>query len=68
MVFGNYYLHIDYDRDGFHYSEKLLMIENHEDKTTEFFFASGPYPGDFEKQKSDLDSWVAAIKKSSEAD
>ena len=24
--------------------------------------------GDFEKQKSDLDSWVAAIKKSSEAD
>ena len=68
MVFGNYYLHIDYDRDGFHYSEKLLMIENHEDNTTEFFFASGPYPGGFEKQKSDLDSWVAAIKKSSEAD
>jgi len=67
MVFGNYYLHIDYIRDGFHYSEKLLMVENQEDKTTEFFFASGPYPKDFEKQQSKLESWVKAIKKSSEA-
>jgi len=47
-VFGNVYLHIDYDREGFHYSEKLLMIENQENHTTELFFASGPYPDDFE--------------------
>ena len=68
MVYGNYYLQIDYNRDGFHYSEKLLMMENHEDNTTEFFFASGPYPDDFEKQKSDLGSWVETVKKASEAD
>ena len=49
MVFGNYYLHIDYVRDGIHYSEKLLMMENEDDNTTELFFASGPYPADFEK-------------------
>lgn len=67
MVYGNYYLHIDYNRDGFHYSEKLLMMENHEDNTTELFFASGPYPEGFEKQKSNWDSWVKAVKKASEA-
>ncbi|MCB0553285.1 MAG: hypothetical protein KDD02_07010 [Phaeodactylibacter sp.] len=66
-VYGNAYLHIDYDRDGFHYSEKLLLIENQEDRTTEFFFASGPYPKDFEKQKSKWDSWFKAVKKASEA-
>jgi len=68
MVFGNYYLHIDYERDGFHYSEKLLMMENHEDNTTELFFASGPYPKDFEKKKSNWGRWVEEVKKASEAD
>ena len=68
MVYGNYYLHIDYDRDGFHYSEKLLMMENHEENTTEFFFASGPYPEGFEKQKLDLDRWVEAVTKACETD
>lgn len=67
MVFGNYYLHIDYDRNGFHYSEKLLMIENQNDHTIEFFFASGPFPKDFEKRKLDLDNWLQAVKKISEA-
>ena len=66
-LFGNAYLHIDYDRDGFHYSEKLLMIEHQEDNTTELFFASGPYPDDFQKQKSLWDHWFAEVKKISEA-
>jgi hypothetical protein len=68
MVYGNYYLHIDYDRNGFHYSEKLLLMENHEDNTTKLFFASGPYPEDFEKQKSNWANWVEAVNKASEAD
>lgn len=67
MVFGNYYLHIDYDRNGFHYSEKLLMMENQNDQTTKIFFASGPIPKDFEKRKLDLDNWLQAVKKRSEA-
>ena len=66
-VFGNAYLHIDYDRDGFHYSEKLLMIEHPEDSTTELFFTCGPYPENFEKQKPKWDSWFLAVKKASEA-
>lgn len=68
MVYGNYYLQIDYNRNGFHYSEKMLMIENLKDNTTEFFFAGGPYPKDFEKRKLDLNNWVEAVKKASESD
>jgi hypothetical protein len=67
-VYGNLYLHIDYDRDGFHYSEKLLMIENEEDNTTELFFASGPYPTDFKQQKSNWNRWFETVKRTSEAD
>lgn len=67
-VFGNAYLHIDYNRNGFHYSEKLLMIENQEDSTTELFFASGPFPKDFEEQQSNWNNWFEAVKKASEAD
>lgn len=66
MVYGNYYLHIDYIREGLHYSEKLLMMENQEDNTTEVFFASGPYPTDFETQKSSWNSWFESVKKASE--
>ena len=66
MVFGNYYLHIDYNKEGFHYSEKLLMIENKENKTTELFFASGPYPKDFEKQQSNWKQWVEKVRQASE--
>ena len=68
MVFGNYYLHIDYDRDGHHYSEKMLMAEDQENNTTEFFFASGPYPLDFGTQQAHWNSWVEDVKKASEAE
>ena len=66
MVYGNYYLHIDYDLDGRHYSEKLLMLENKEEKTTDLFFASGPYPEDFEAQKDNWARWFESVTKASE--
>ncbi len=68
MLYGNYYLHIDYDRDGFHYSEKLLISENKEEGTADLHFASGPYPQDFEAQKSNLERWIATVIKTSVAD
>jgi hypothetical protein len=67
MVFGNAYLHIDYDRQGFHYSEKLLLIEKQEDNTTELFFASGPYPQDYAKQQSNWKRWLETVQQTSEA-
>ncbi|MGB0423063.1 MAG: hypothetical protein ACPGED_02015, partial [Flavobacteriales bacterium] len=66
MVYGNYYLQIDYVRDGFHYSEKMLMSENKETNSTEFFFASGPYPEGFAAEESKLSAWVDGVKKASE--
>lgn len=66
MHFGNYYMHIDYNLDGFHYSEKMLIMENQEENTTEFFFASGPYPDGFETEKEEWESFVAAVKKACE--
>ena len=68
MVFGNYYLHIDYHRDGLHYSEKMLIMENQEDSTTELFFASGPFPEGFEQQQSNWNSWFETVKKASVVD
>ena len=67
-VFGNAYLHIDYNRDGFHYSEKMLMVENHDDNTTELFVASGPFPDNFKKHKSNWQSWFDEVRKASEGD
>lgn len=66
MVYGNFYLQVDYNRNGFHYSEKLLLIENRENKTTEFFFAAGPYPKGFEKAKTNWENWAISIKRVSE--
>lgn len=62
LVYGNYYLQIDYNRNGFHYSEKLFLLENLDDNTTEFFFASGPYPEDFEKQQANWNNWVDGVE------
>ena len=66
MVYGNYYLQIDYSRDGFRYSEKVPIMENHEENTTELFFASGSYPKDFDTQKSNWETLVQEVKRSSE--
>lgn len=66
MVFGNYYLQINYNKNGVLSSEKLLMIENQKDQSTELFFASGPFPKDFEKNKEELNSWLEKVKRASE--
>ena len=66
--FGNVYLHIDYVIDGFHYSEKMLMIEDHEANTTKLFFACGPFPDDFEKQNIHWSNWFESVKNASESD
>lgn len=63
MVFGNFYLHIDYDRNGIHYSEKMLISENANNEPAEVYFASGPYPNDFASQKTEQDKWLKEVEK-----
>ena len=67
MVFGNYYLHIDYERDGFHYSEKILMLENAEEGTTDFHVATGPYPEGYDQSETIWSQWVKTVTKNSES-
>jgi len=65
-VFGNAYMQIDYNRNGSHYSEKLLMMENHEDKTTELHFASGPFLNDYETKNTEWTNWFESVSKVSQ--
>lgn len=63
MVYGNFYLHVDYMRDGIHYSEKMLISENPDGKPTEIYFASGPYPTDFTNQQAKQNAWLAEVER-----
>lgn len=60
-VFGNTYLQIDYDRQGFHYSEKLLLMQNEAGDTTEVFFAAGPFPEDYNVESSKWQKWFDKV-------
>lgn len=67
-VFGNAYLHIDYQRGDLHYSEKMLLLENDETGTTEVFFAAGPFPENSAAKQSDWQNWFNQLISSSEAE
>ncbi|MTB51123.1 hypothetical protein [Lewinella sp. W8] len=66
LNFGNVYLHIDYIQNGVHYSEKLLMLENHGDKTTDLHFASGPFPDNFPTQQKKWENWFTEVVEKSQ--
>lgn len=65
--FGNLYMQIDYDYNGFHFAEKLLIGEN-EDGSANLHIMSGPYPDDFKAQNKIWEKWVKEVKTLSEAD
>ncbi len=65
-VYGNLYLHIDYVRSGFHYTEKLLIGENRETGTSELHMVSGPYPQGVEAQTRIWEKWFQEVKRKSE--
>lgn len=64
--FGNAYLQIDYDRNGFHYSEKIMISEDSESGTSDLYVANGPYPQDFDQQNANWTSWVEDLIAKSE--
>ncbi|MCF8237759.1 MAG: hypothetical protein K9I85_06360 [Saprospiraceae bacterium] len=65
-VYGNFYLQIDYDRNGFHYAEKILVMENAEEGTAEMHLVSGPYPNDLGLQTEAWEEWFQKVKRESE--
>ena len=65
-VWGNLYLHIDYDKSNFHYSEKMLVSEDTENNTAELHIVFGPYPGTLEAQQEIWGKWFKEVKEKSE--
>ncbi|MFT6166906.1 MAG: hypothetical protein ACJASF_001600 [Vicingaceae bacterium] len=65
-VWGNLYLQIDYDNNGSHFSEKILVLEDVKKNTAELHFVSGPYPEEIENQNVIWKEWLQKVKVQSE--
>lgn len=63
-VFGNAYIQNDYEKNMF--TEKILLIENHENKTTEVKVVFGPFENDYDEQKAIIEIWANKVKELSE--
>lgn len=59
-VWGTLYLQVDYDYNGFFYSEKFMAFEQ-PDGNTEIHWVSGPYPADFALQENKWKRFIAEI-------
>lgn len=66
VIWKNLYIQIDYDFDGYHYVEKILLLENKEKKHTEFRVSAGPYGADYVAQKLVWHNWLNKVKDLSE--
>ena len=63
-LFGNYYVQNDYDSLSF--TEKFLVFENEETKSTQLEIVCGPFIDDYETQKQLLKNWAQKVKELSE--
>ena len=61
-MYGNLYMHIDYELNGQHYAEKLLVGEDKERGATEIHFVAGPFPEDINKANEQWQKWTAELK------
>lgn len=62
ILFGNFYVQNDYTE----YTEKFLLLENGESKTTTLKVVCGPFKDDYEIQNSILNNWAQKVKELSE--
>ena len=65
-VFGNLYLQMDYDLNGFHFTEKMLVFEDRETGQSTLLIVSGPYRKDFESSQKKWAVWMKDVKGLSE--
>ena len=61
-MWGNIYMQIDYDNNGFHFAEKVLISEDKENNTAELHLVAGPYPEDYVVQNTVWEKWIQEIK------
>ena len=62
----NLYIQVDYNLDGYHYAEKILISENKDSNSTALHIVSGPYGENFEARKIVWENWLQKIKALSE--
>ena len=65
-LYGSLYMQIDYNIQGFHYSEKVMVIDNRQKKTTELHVVSGPYSDEIEAKNYEWSQWIQNVKMKSE--
>jgi hypothetical protein len=65
-LWGNLYIHIDYDTNDFHSSEKMLVFANEKNDSAYIHFVSGPHPSGFEQENEKWKNWLAEVKGLSE--
>lgn len=63
-LFGNFYIQNDYKQLS--YSEKFLLLQDDNTKTTTLKILCGPFADDFENQQKVLKLWAQKIKELSE--
>jgi hypothetical protein len=63
VLFGNFYIQNDYTE----FTEKFMLLENSETKTTELKIVCGPIKTDFERQKAIITNWAQKVKELSES-
>ena len=61
-MWGNIYMHIDYDNNGFHFAEKVLISEDKENNTAELHVVAGPYPEDYGIQNAVWEKWIEEVE------
>lgn len=61
-VFGSLYLHIDYDLNGVHYTEKLLVLEDKANQKSKLLVVAGPFTKDFNGNQQAWKNMTAQVK------
>lgn len=65
-MWGSIYMQIDYDNNGFHFAEKMLITEDTENNTAELHIVSGPYPEDYGIKHAIWEKWITEVKQKAE--
>ena len=65
-MYGALYSQIDYEKEGFQFTEKMLIMEDPDKGVSELHMVFGPYPKGFEEKRSEWMAWVEEVKERSE--
>lgn len=65
-LYGNQYIQIDYQNEGYQYAEKFLLLEDKKSQNSTLKITCGPYGNDFETQNTIINNWANKVKELSE--